>query len=173
MAENGEHHNRLVQAYERMLERLNELLDSPRPTGVREGLDRVKQRTVELGELSREEAERIGEYLRRDIEDAAQYVAKSDTDYSTWLHMDLQLLENWIWDSFTSVADRTRLELLEFQQPARGAEEYRTGEVAAPGSLSCLSCGRSLNFERAAHIPPCPQCHATSFVRTASREAVE
>ncbi len=169
MADNGKQQdNRLVKAYERMLQRLAELLNGPGGSGIRDSLSAVKRRAVELGELTREEAERIGEYLRRDIEQAADYMARTDKDYATWLHMDLQLIENWVWDSFVSVADRTRVELLQFQQPLPGAEEYRTGEIAAPGALTCLSCGNTITFRQTAHIPPCPRCRNTRFMRTAA-----
>lgn len=162
--------NRRIKAYERMLERLDEATSGPGALRLREALERVKQRSVELGELTREEADRIGEYLRRDIEDAANYAAASDEDLGTWLYMDMQLIENWIWDRFSSVADRTRLELLQFQQLSERPEEYHTGEVAGPGTLTCVNCGKKLQFEKPGRIPPCPNCHGSTYVRRASQE---
>ncbi|RFA30269.1 hypothetical protein CAI21_06535 [Alkalilimnicola ehrlichii] len=164
-----EEKRRRVYAYERMLERLNELMRSSEPQGLKEALDGVKKRAVELGELTREEAENISDFVRRDIQDAAQYVASSDKDYRTWLQMDLQLIENWIWDRFTSVADQTKVELLQFQEAANMPEEYHTGEIAGPGSLSCLNCGKEIHFSQTGHIPPCPSCHHSRFIRTARK----
>ncbi|MDN5871595.1 MAG: zinc ribbon-containing protein, partial [Nitrococcus sp.] len=108
---NRDHHH--VHAYERMLDRLRSAMEH---TGLHEALETVKEQAVELGELTREEAERVGGFLRRDVEDAARYSAARDDDLKGWLRMDLQLVENWIWDRFSSVADKTRLEWLELQQ---------------------------------------------------------
>lgn len=169
MADDGDNHdNRLVRAYNRMLQRVGEHGGDSGRGGLREALEAAKRRTVELGELTREEAERIADYLRRDVEDAAQYVASSDNDYATWLHMDLQLVENWLWDSFTTAADRSRVELLQFQQPRAGAELYQVGEVAGPGALSCTHCGALVTLPGTRPVPACPACRSGEFTRTVS-----
>ncbi|WP_435104787.1 zinc ribbon-containing protein [Arhodomonas sp. AD133] len=164
-----EQRDREIQGYERMLERLRDRLESaereftPR---VREALEHARDRAVELGELTREEADRVATSLRRDLEDAADYTARHDTDLNAWLRMDVQLVENWLWDQFSSVADRTRLEWLQFQQWLERAAEYHTGEIAGPGALHCTDCGETLTFTKAGHIPPCPKCRGTVYRRT-------
>jgi Zn finger protein HypA/HybF involved in hydrogenase expression len=79
--------------------------------------------------------------------------------------MDLQLVENWIWDRFASVADQTRLEWVELQHTLAERERYHTGEIAAPGALTCDNCGAELHFEKPGHIPPCPKCSGTLYRR--------
>ncbi len=169
-----EHKDRERQrsGYEQMLQRVAESLDSAgdeaRPR-LRQALDDARRRAVELGELGRDEAERVAEYLRRDIEEAGRFLANpaTDNDLRGWFRIDLALLESWLYDRFSMLADRTRLEWLELHRQWSEAEIYHTGEMTGPGELRCLACERSLHFERPGHIPPCPSCHGTHFERLA------
>lgn len=162
--------DRQVRGYERMLDRLRHRLEETEQAmgdNLREALEHARDRAVELGELTREEADKVAAWLRRDIDEAAQYTAHTQRNLADWLHMDLQLVESWIWDRFASVADRTRLEWLQLQRELGEAATYHTGEIAAPGALACRQCGEVLHFERAGHIPPCPRCRGTEFERVA------
>jgi hypothetical protein len=164
-----EDQNRLLRGYEHMLQRLREMMENTdhltRPH-LQEALDTAKQRAVELHELTPEEADRISNYLRRDLEEAAHYGVRTDEDLAGWLRMDLQLIENWLWDTFSSVADKTKLELIQFQRQLVVPETYHTGEVAGPGTLHCTNCGNAVHLSKVGHIPPCPKCHGTEFTRT-------
>lgn len=163
------------EGYEKMLERVTELLeeagDQARPR-LREALERARKRAVELGELTGDEAQKIGEYIRRDVEDAARYLAREDTgdDLRGWFRMDLQLLESWLLDRFTSVADRTRLEWQALQETLARAGNWHTGEVTGPGELRCENCGKVMQFRQAGHIPPCPACSHTEFARVTAED---
>ncbi|EAR21891.1 zinc ribbon-containing protein [Nitrococcus mobilis] len=158
---NRDHH---AHAYERMLDRLRHAMEHAK---LHEALETVKERAVELGELTREEAERVGSFLRRDVEDAARYSATTDEDLKSWLRMDLQLVENWIWDRFSSVADRTRLEWMALQRELQQQQtsDYYAGEVAGPGALTCSNCGAVIRFTQAEPIPVCPQCQGSVYRR--------
>ncbi len=157
---NRDHH---AHAYERMLDRLRHAMEHAK---LHEALETVKERAVELGELTREEAERIGSFLRRDVEDAARYSAATDEDLKNWLRMDLQLVENWIWDRFSSVADKTRLEWMALQRELQQqSATYHAGEIAGPGALSCNQCGEVIRFTQAEPIPPCPKCQGLVYRR--------
>lgn len=164
---------RELHGYEKMLDRLREFMDrAEKQTGsrLRKALDEAKERAIELGELTRDEAEKIAEYVRRDVEDAADYTTRSDEDLSGWLRMDLQMVENWIWDRFASVADQTRLDWYELQHSLAERELYHTGEIAAPGVLTCDGCANELHFNTAGHIPPCPKCNSTRYRRPAPEQ---
>ena len=66
--------DRLVGAYERMLERVNGALKHAEKTTVptlRHALEQAREKAVELEEITREEAERVADYLERDMHDAA------------------------------------------------------------------------------------------------------
>ncbi len=160
--------DRLVEAYNRMLERIHDPL---KPTGeealprLNKQIEHARETAVELGELTREEAERIGDYLRRDTEDVARYLEETRQDFHDWFRFDLALVEQRFMQMFELMVDQTRTELTRLSERAQGIEEWHTGEVAAPGSLFCNACGKELHMHKPARVPPCPKCHATAFRR--------
>lgn len=157
-----------VHAYNRMMERVKGLLEKTEKktlAALQHSIELAKDKAVELGELSREEAERVGAYLRRDLEDAGEYLADTGEELSSWLHFDLELVEARLWEMFTAAADQTKLAFLELARRAQRASEFHTGELTTVGSLQCSACGELLHFHTTAHIPPCPRCRQTVFVR--------
>ncbi|HYW93725.1 MAG TPA: zinc ribbon-containing protein [Gammaproteobacteria bacterium] len=156
-------------AYDRMLERVRDALEdlgsSPQ---LHLALERAKERAVELGELSREEADRVGEYLRRDLQDAGEFLAAGGRGLRDWLQFDLEYLEQWFRDYWQSATDMTRVELANFER-GLGPVSYYTGEVAAPGTFACRSCGQTVTLRRTGHLPPCPRCHGKAFNRLPAR----
>lgn len=169
MNDENRHDNRLVEAYERMLERIRhagEIADREVRPALAHLVETAKDKAVEVGELTREEAEKVGAWIRRDIEDAADWLASDKArELVDWLKFDIRLVEERLFELFTSVADKTRLELIRLKQAAERASEYHTGEVTGIGALECTACGKVLHFHATGHIPPCPQCHGTRFVR--------
>lgn len=160
----------LVDAYERMLKRTRERLDEAQESTpkLRDWLWKARDHMVELGELTREEANKIADYIERDIEDAAHYLADTGEDLKTWWRFDLQLIEDRLLDAFTSVADQTSLQLREWAeraQQARAGRLYQSGEITGPGTLVCNNCGAQLNFQRATRIPDCAECGGKEFRR--------
>lgn len=159
---------RLVQGYERMMERARGVVEQTRdealPT-VRQVIERAQDKAVELGELTREEAEKIGDYLGRDLKDAAEYLSHTGKGLAEWLHFDRGLVEAKAMEMFAQMVDQTRLELDRLAARARSAESLHTGEVTGPGTLECEACGHELRFQRTGHIPPCAGCHGTDFQR--------
>ena len=163
------HDPRATAAYNRMMERVKTALDMTGQRTVpklRHGIAAAVELAEQLGELTRDEAEKIAAYLQRDLHDAGEYLADTGRDLRSWLRFDVELIEDRLLDLFSAVADRTRLEWLDLEQRARGAQPpYRSGEITGPGSLLCTTCGHELHFHATGHIPPCPKCHGTTFAR--------
>ncbi len=165
----------LVHGYERMLERVrrhlheDESKEEKHESRLHEALERAKAKAVELGELTREEAEQVGAWLRRDLLHAADYLKEAGRDLVDWLALDLALLEQEFLEWFRQAVDQSRVELILFQEQLEEMAEWHTGEVTGPGVLVCVACGERLHFTRAGRIPPCPKCHGTVF-RRAARE---
>lgn len=156
------------EAYELMLERTAEKLHTlEEKTGpeVRRLIDEAREKAVELGELSREEADKIADYLWRDLRDAAHYLNETGEEFKNWLGFETALIEDSLMNLFKQAADKTTLELIEMKEAAEAADTYHTGEITGPGTLVCTQCGEKLHFKKPGHIPPCPKCHATEFVR--------
>ncbi len=79
-------------------------------------LDLAKYQAVHRGDLSSEEAFEIGECIKRDINDAAEYMMETSTEFYDWLMLDIDTIERKVIKLFLTVADYTRLELELFRQ---------------------------------------------------------
>ncbi len=173
MSENERTTNeKLVHAYNTMMERVKQAIDEAGGEAgpkVSELVARAEKKAVELGELTAEEAVKIGDYLKRDLDAAADYLASEETqELIDWLKFDIELIEERILEAFLSVADQTKVELLALEERAAHADEYHTGEITGPGTLVCVACDEQIHFHRTGHIPPCPKCHATVYRRSQS-----
>jgi len=161
---------RLSKGMDRMLGRVRETYgedEHGRTTTLSQALEHARERAVDLGELTRDEARMLAEFLWRDLEDAGGFLARTGQSLRDWLYFDMSLLEREFLERFFSVADRTRLEWLEFERRSKEPPTYRTGEMTTAGTLECLACGAQMRFKRPGHIPPCPKCGATEFQRRA------
>jgi len=158
------------EAYELMLERTAEgierlkKLEQEAEPQVTRALAEAREKAVELGELTREEADQVADYLDRDLKAAGGWLADTGEEFRDWLGMETALISDRLLDMFIAAADQTSLELREFKQRAE-AMDYKTGEMAGPGTLVCSACGEHLHFTKPGHIPPCPKCSATRFKR--------
>jgi hypothetical protein len=160
--------DRLVGAYEAMLERVHEAADTAEKKTVpwlREALANARERAVELEELTREEADKVSRYVERDLHEAASFIADTGQEFRDWVRFDWRLMQDRMLEMFAGMADQTSEALRGFAEQARHASLYQTGEVAAPGVLVCTECGEELRFEKTDRIPACPRCRATSFQR--------
>ena len=164
---------KFTQAYNRMLARIRDIYEeAERHTlpALQRAIEKAIDKTTELGELTRVEAERIGDYLKRDIEDAAAYLSGPEAkEFSDWLKIDATLIEHEILQLFISVADKTKIELAQWELQAANADTYRTGEITGIGTLQCNNCDELLRFTATGHIPLCPHCRGTTFRRTTER----
>ena len=144
-----EHHNDpLIGAYEEMLKRTREGIQEAQESTpkLQHMLESVRDNMVELGELTRAEAQKISAYIARDIE----------------------LIEQRMLDAFTSVADLTSLELGQWAERARRATLYQAGQITGPGTLVCDQCGAEIHFTRTGRIPACADCGGLAFRRPTS-----
>ena len=159
---------KLIAAYDRMMTRVHEFMDTAEakalPT-LKQRIEKAKQRAIELREVTSDEADKIAEYVERDLHDAAEYLQRSGKEFSSWLQFDLQQVENRMIELFSTVADRTRYELNKLAAQARSGETYHTGEITGIGTLYCADCKPQMHFKKTGRIPPCPKCHHTAFRR--------
>ncbi len=174
MSDENRRSDKLIKAYNQMMLHVSEALSKATHDAepkLNKALEAAEERLEELGELTREEIDRVSQYLRRDIEDAASYFASSEAqELKEWLRFDLELIEERALEALLSIADPTVVDRLKLEETLFEANEYKTGEITGPGTLVCEKCGEELHFHHTGHIPPCPKCHATTFVR---KEALE
>ncbi|NOX42661.1 MAG: zinc ribbon-containing protein [Gammaproteobacteria bacterium] len=160
-----------VNAYNRMLENAKTFIDEAEKEfgpKVQFGIDAAKDKISELGELTREEVDKIGDYLHRDLDDAGKFLQENGKELSDWLKFDIELIEDRFIDTFSVVADQTKVELALLADRANKVGVWKTGEITGIGTLVCKSCGEELHFHKPGHIPPCPKCKASEFKRPAS-----
>ena len=159
--------DKLTHIYDRMMERIKQAWEQDiGSTTLGQLIENAKEKTVALGEVTQQEAERIGEFLRRDLEDAASFMHREKTkEFVDWLRFDIERVEGRILELFQSVADKTKLEFIRLQERARHASDYNTGEITGIGTLHCSNCGQTMHFHKTTRISPCPKCHGTRFTR--------
>jgi F0F1-type ATP synthase membrane subunit b/b' len=164
--------DRLVAAYEKMLERAHETFEraeSHMPS-LTQNLQQAREKAVELGELTREEADRVSSYIERDMQDAATYIVETGQQMRDWWQSDLQQMERQMWDMFAAVADQTSLQMKQMSETLRQASLYHAGEITGPGILVCTGCEKTVRFEKPAPISPCEDCGGTEFRREAAAD---
>ncbi len=155
------------EAYEKLLTltmKEARLLKDKTGPALHELIDKAGVKLSELEELSKEESEKIAEFLKRDLVEAANYMVESGDDFKKWLAMDTELVEDFLLDHFMQAADQTTVQLNQLKLQAENAE-YHTGELTGPGVLICDDCGEQLHFTNAGHIPPCAKCNGSKFHR--------
>lgn len=158
----------LVHAYDRMLQRVAQTLG---PIVVRSesaltnALDAAKDEAIRLGELTQEEAEKVHHFVTRDLYDVGRHLAEEEREVADWLRLKLLVVEQELLNRFSMLAATAKLELKHLEKAKRRYDEWHTGEVTTIGTLCCNECGELIHFQRTGHIPPCPKCHATIFVR--------
>ena len=165
----------LEQAYRNMMARLKtgwEMLYEKTMPNLQQQIQQVIDKTIEIEELTEEEATRIAGYLKRDIEDAAQFLAETDQELQDWLQFDLALIEDSLLHILKNSVNHTRDELLKLSLNAKLANTWHTGEITGPGTLICINCQKALIFHEPAQIPNCPHCQSIVFERSWNYENI-
>ena len=158
----------LGEIYETMYEHVAENLhDAKEKSGplIHELIDEAKEKAKKVEEVTEEDAEKLANYLRRDLDEAITYLSETEYALRDWLGFETSILKNSLIHAMLDTADKTTLALLRMKENTHKPYKYRTGETAGFGTLICDECGEKLHFHKAGHIPPCPKCHKTDFHR--------
>lgn len=166
--------DRLAKGYERLMQRARELLRDTEASdlpSLDELMHKATDAVVEVGDLTRIEAQRIATWLGDDLRDAAQHLREDGAVLREWLRFDIGLLETQLAERLSMLADHTREELERIDADAHAARMAHTGEVIGPGTLFCQECGQSVTLKGSSRVPPCAKCHATLFARAVRHQA--
>jgi len=166
---NTDKHTQHESAYNNMLNHARSFLqDASHDLGsnLQDAIESAKEKAIHLKELSKEEAEQIGQYLSRDLHDAGAYIQQQRGELADWLRFDVEQVERRIWENLSLVVDKTTIELEHIRNRAQQLGEWHTGEITGPGTLVCHSCDKHIHFHKTGHIPPCPKCHGTIYNRS-------
>ncbi len=163
-----------LKAYDRMLERVEARLKQI-PDATVQALEQEVANAVEfeyeLKEMTREEADLLGAYLKRDLEHLLQFVEETGEGLAEWLQLDISLLEQQLADHLLSVADQTLVDTLTLQQKLdnKTAGHYIAGEIATAGMFNCLNCGHMRCLTATSQLEPCDACGSQYYERVTSR----
>ena len=113
------------------------------------------------GEFSAEQGEAFKQFMRRDLDQTARDLKALGQEAGERLHP--ARLGAGALSSLAKLMSATGSALHNLSQKAEEALRYKTGEITAAGTLTCLQCGKTLQLKRTAHIPPCPVCKGTEF----------
>jgi len=153
----------MKQAYYRMLQRVYEKLlgrGSENSKRLGETIDEARQHAIELGEIESTDAVKIGDYLKRDVEDFILLAAKTSDQAKRRVQEDLSEMERDILGKLLEVADQTTVELnvIRAQARMRQEHEWEAGDMSAPRELECKGCGKIHHHHRPGPIGQCEQC---------------
>jgi len=159
--------NKFVEAYNKLMEDLYEIMDDTLHS-VADAMEIAKEKTSKLGGLTQEEINEVANFLMRDIEHAAMTspTVSDKSSLAEWFKFDIDLIENFAFDDFFSLADKTRIELAKIENQAKKYHPYQSGDITGPGTLVCDSCGKQIAFKSTSEIPECPECKAKTFTRS-------
>lgn len=169
MTSQDDHLNKhLIQGYEQLLQRAEETLNTSAErteAALKHALSAAREKAVELGELTQEEADKVHDFVTRDLYDAGQHLLQEERELSDWLHLNILVIEKAVLNRFTKLSQAAKLELEHLKKVKKRLDEWHTGEITTIGTLCCKKCGEQIQFKQVGHIPPCPKCHGTVFER--------
>jgi NAD-dependent SIR2 family protein deacetylase len=149
-----------VSLYQKMAARAAEILGEGRKT-LDEALKKAGDEITAGGGYTREQAEKIGAYLRRDLTEVGRKAqqARNAVLEAVEPHRVVAGMQSGLARLLTTGADL----LTELAGKSEQVLLFKTGEVTSPGTLTCKDCGKEIHFKATVRIPPCPQCHKTVF----------
>lgn len=158
-----------LAAYQKLRADLGRLLGDLKEVSaeaIREAIDTAHGRLRQLEEYTAETVEKAVTSVEKEMLGAGRRAGARLENLSA---RTADLLEVWR-DRGTQFLSRAATGISEWMQQASarlGEQTYRTGEIAAPGTLECTACGERVQLETAAHVPLCPGCRQSEFRRVA------
>lgn len=146
-----------IGLYEKLASRTADLLEEGKKT-FDEALKRAKEELSSAGDFSRENADKLGEYVRRDLKENAEKATEAVKKA-----IEPQRLAAGAQSAFSRILTTTAETLTELAQRSEKSLEYKTGEITSSGTLTCKECEAEMHMSKTTRIPPCPKCHKTIF----------
>jgi len=107
------------------------------PPALLKYIENARETAVDLGELTRDEAEKIAAWLERDLQDAGHHLLTTGKELGDWLHFDIDLIEARLLDALLLAADHTCQEMRQFEQEIKDGPAWNAG--ACHGTHSRMS----------------------------------
>lgn len=162
---------KLIAAFDHMVENvsaaIHEAEEAIAPT-VEEMVHNSQVLARELFALTQEEAESLGDTLKRDMQKANKTLNQQGKELKDWLSFDLTVVEDRFIEMIARAADKTWLDFRAFENEDHQASIYRSGEICSAGTLCCRNCDNNITLPQTGQIPRCPECDQEEFFRVVS-----
>ncbi len=149
-----------VSLYEKLVARTEKLLESGRKN-LDEALKKAGDELEAAGEFTREQADKISQFVRRDLEHTVKDANKAKESLKE--AVDPSRIAAGAQSIFARILSASADTLNEWAQKSQQNIEFKTGEVTSPGTLTCKNCGEQIQMKKTARIPPCPKCFHPHF----------
>ena len=146
-----------VGLYEKLASRTADLLEDGKKT-FEEALRKAKEELSAAGDFSREQADRLGEYVRRDLKENA-----GKAKAAVMKAVEPLRVAAGVQSAFSRILTSAAETLTELAERSEKSLEFKTGEITSPGPLTCKECEAEMHMTKTTRIPPCPKCHKTIF----------
>ena len=157
-----------LAAYKKLREQSQKLLTKVRDTvdadTIRQTVDKAAETLTKTGKYTADTVTKATEGVKKDIASAA---ARLGNTWDTVTEKTADLCAVWQDRSsvFLSGAARGVGDWLRQMGGKLEHPIYRTGEMAAPGTLECVNCSERVELPAPAHVPLCPKCRKMEFRR--------
>ena len=158
--------DRLGNAYDRIIGRFGDRTDHLSREGLQRELDEAVQFEADVEEFTRDELALLRAWVSRDLGELRRYLGSGGSTVADWLGIDLDVLSARLRNGLFSIADRTPIDQLRFEEDLEAAQaDYCEGEIAAPGRMTCVHCGEQTTLGQRQRLGPCPACGHRWFRR--------
>ncbi len=162
-----------VTPYKSSLARLEDAiadLESRTWQTLQEEIEKAVAFEEDAARLTAEEGALLKSYMRRDVGDLVSFMKDTGKGLREWLRFDLDVLEDGLKRSLLAIADHTLTDWQQLEHQLRHEEgSYVAGEVALPGMLQCVQCGKMVCLVDVAEVQACHRCDCAFFRRVTSR----
>ena len=103
----------LVSVYNYMMHAISDAFESAETNNfsLQQALAQSIDELVGRNEATSNEAQDVCDYIKRDINEYAEYMMESNEDFCDWLMLDIEVVEHKVVDLFLCAAEKTRLEI--------------------------------------------------------------
>ena len=98
--------NRLIEAYNQMMASIRSAFETSddEEMSLSKAMAMARDEITHISDVTQDEAEEISNFIKRDINDAAEYMMETSSEFSDWLMLDIEVIERKLIDLFLSVA---------------------------------------------------------------------
>lgn len=149
-----------VGLYQKLADRTAEILAEGKKS-LDGAMKKASEELTAGGEYTREQAEKVATYLRRDLSEVGKKAlqARDAVLEAVEPHRVVAGVQSGLAKLLKVSADL----MSEWAGKSEQGLEFKTGEVTSPGTLTCKDCGKEIHLKTTAKIPPCSECHKTVF----------